>query len=428
VPAFGTEPNTMSNIAVIGALDTKGAELAFLRDQIAVRGHTPLVIDVGVMGQPAFAADIARTEVAAAGGCNLAALAADGDRGRAVTAMADAAREIILRLFSQGRIDAVIAMGGGAGTTIGTAAMRALPLGMPKVMVSTLASGDVRGFVGVKDIMMIPAIVDISGLNRISRGVFTRAAAAVCGMVEARVPEADDAPLITASMFGNTTKCVEAARAIVEAEGFEVLVFHAVGAGGQTMESLIEAGLIAGVLDVTTTEWADELAGGVMSAGPTRLEAAARTGTPAVIAPGCLDIINFWEPHTLPEKFRGRRIYQHNPKQTLIRTDPDENAELGRVIAGKLNLSTGPAAVYFPLQGISVISAPGGPYWWPEADAALLGSLQTHLRKDIPVHVMDMNINDPRFSRAMAEGLLAMKPAELARARRTSSRAGARLV
>jgi uncharacterized protein (UPF0261 family) len=428
VPAFGTEPNTMSNIAVIGALDTKGAELAFLRDQIAVRGHTPLVIDVGVMGQPAFAADIARTEVAAAGGCNLAALAADGDRGRAVTAMADAAREIILRLFSQGRIDAVIAMGGGAGTTIGTAAMRALPLGMPKVMVSTLASGDVRGFVGVKDIMMIPAIVDISGLNRISRGVFTRAAAAVCGMVEARVPEADDAPLITASMFGNTTKCVEAARAIVEAEGFEVLVFHAVGAGGQTMESLIEAGLIAGVLDVTTTEWADELAGGVMSAGPTRLEAAARTGTPAVIAPGCLDIINFWEPHTLPEKFRGRRIYQHNPKQTLIRTDPDENAELGRVIAGKLNLSTGPAAVYFPLQGISVISAPGGPYWWPEADAALLGSLQTHLRKDIPVHVLDMNINDPRFSRAMAEGLLAMKPAELARARRTSSRAGARLV
>jgi uncharacterized protein (UPF0261 family) len=428
VPAFGTEPNTMSNIAVIGALDTKGAELAFLRDQIAVRGHTPLVIDVGVMGQPAFAADIARTEVAAAGGCNLAALAADGDRGRAVTAMADAAREIILRLFSQGRIDAVIAMGGGAGTTIGTAAMRALPLGMPKVMVSTLASGDVRGFVGVKDIMMIPAIVDISGLNRISRGVFTRAAAAVCGMVEARMPEADDAPLITASMFGNTTKCVEAARAIVEAEGFEVLVFHAVGAGGQTMESLIEAGLIAGVLDVTTTEWADELAGGVMSAGPTRLEAAARTGTPAVIAPGCLDIFNFWEPHTLREKFRGRRIYQHNPKQTLIRTDPDENAELGRVIAGKLNLSTGPAAVYFPLQGISVISAPGGPYWWPEADAALLGSLQTHLRKDIPVHVMDMNINDPRFSRAMAEGLLAMKPAELARARRTSSRAGARLV
>ena len=293
-------------------------------------------------------------------------LAAEADRGRAVTAMADGARETVAQLFAAGRIDAVIAMGGGAGTAIGTAAMRALPLGIPKVMVSTLASGDVRGFVGVKDIMMVPAIVDISGLNRISRGVFARAAAAVCGMVDARVPEGQDAPLITASMFGNTTKCVEAARAIVEAAGFEVLVFHAVGTGGQTMESLIEAGHVAGVLDVTTTEWADELVGGVMSAGPTRLEAAARTGTPAVIAPGCLDMVNFWEPHTLPEKYRGRRIYQHNPKQTLIRTDPAENAELGRIIAGKLNLSIGPVAVYFPLQGISVVSAPGAPYHWPE--------------------------------------------------------------
>src|SRR5215208_6414799 len=386
----------MANIAVIGALDTKGAELAFLRDAIAGHGHAPLVIDVGVMGQPAFAPAVSRSEVAAAGGCDLERLAADADRGRAVTAMAEAARETIIRLFSGGRIDAVIAMGGGAGTTIGTAAMRALPLGIPKVMVSTLASGDVRGFVGVKDIVMIPAIVDISGLNRISRGVFTRAAAAVCGMVEARVPEGDDAPLITASMFGNKTKCVEAARSILEAAGFEVLVFHAVGAGGQTMESLIEAGHIAGVLDVTTTEWADELVGGVMSAGATRLEAAARTGTPAVIAPGCLDMVNFWEPQTLPEKYRGRRIYQHNPKQTLIRTDPAENAELGRIISGKLNLSIGPAAVYFPLQGISVISAPGGPFYWPEADAALLESLQEQLRKDIPVHAMDMNINDPR--------------------------------
>ena len=385
----------MANIAVLGALDTKGAEVAFLRDQIAERGHTPLVIDVGVMGQPAFTPAITRTAVATAAGHDVEKLAGEADRGRAVTAMADGARETVAQLFAGGRINAVIAMGGGAGTAIGTAAMRALPLGIPKVMVSTLASGDVRGFVGVKDIMMVPAIVDISGLNRISRGVFVRAAAAVCGMADARVPESQDAPIITATMFGNTTKCVEAARAIVEAAGFEVLVFHAVGTGGQTMESLIEAGHVAGVLDVTTTEWADELVGGVMSAGPTRLEAAARTGTPAVIAPGCLDMVNFWEPHTLPEKYRGRRIYQHNPKQTLIRTDPAENAELGRIIAGKLNLSIGPVAVYFPLQGISVVSAPGGPYHWPEADAALLASLQTHLRKDIPVHVMDMSINDP---------------------------------
>src|SRR5688500_17607259 len=399
---------TMANIAVVGALDTKGAELAFLRDQIAGRGHAPLVIDVGVMGEPAFAPAISRGDVAAAAGCDVARLAADGDRGRAVTAMADGARETIVRLFTAGRIDAIIAMGGGAGTTVGTAAMRALPLGIPKVMVSKLASGDVRGLVGVKDIVMIPAIVDISGLNRISRGVFTRASAAGCGMVEAQVPEGDDAPLITASIFGSSTTCIDEARALIEADGCEVLVFHAVGAGGQTMESLIEAGHVAGVLDVTTTEWADELVGGVMSAGPSRLEAAARTGTPAVIAPGCLDIVNFWEPHTLPEKYRGRRIYQHNPKQTLIRTDPAENAELGRIIAGKLNLSIGPVAVYFPLQGISVVSAPGGPYHWPEADAALLESLQKHLRKDIPLHVMDMHINDPRFAGAMAEGLLGM--------------------
>jgi uncharacterized protein (UPF0261 family) len=398
----------MSNIAIFGALDTKGAELAFLKEQIELGGHRPIVVDTGVLGEPAFSPHVKRDEVASAGGAHLETLIADADRGRAVTAMAEGARAVALRLLEKGQLDAIIAMGGGAGTSVGTAAMRALPLGIPKVMVSTLASSDVRGFVGVKDIMMFPAIVDISGLNRISRGVFTRAAAAICGMVEARVPEADDKPTIAASMFGNTTKCVEAARAIVEREGFEVLIFHAVGVGGQTMESLIEAGHIVGVLDVTLTEWADELVGGVLSAGPTRLEAAARTGTPAVIAPGCLDIVNFWEPGTLPEKYRGRRIYQHNAKQTLVRTDPDENAELGRIIAAKLNQSIGPVAVYLPLRGISVISSPGGPYHWPEADAALFDSLKTHLRKDIPLHELDVNINDEAFARAMADGLLAM--------------------
>jgi uncharacterized protein (UPF0261 family) len=404
----------MATIAVFGALDTKGAEIAFVRDQIVQRGHRALVVDVGVLGEPLFEAAVTRREVAEAAGATLDALVAKSDRGEAVTTMAEGARVIALRLFESGQIDGVIGMGGGAGTTVGSAAMRALPLGIPKVLVSTLASSDVRGFVGVKDIMMVPAIVDISGVNRISRGVFTRAAAAVCGMVEARVPPAEDAPTIAASMFGNTTKCVEAARKIVEAEGFEVLVFHAVGVGGQTMESLIEAGHIVGVLDVTLTEWADELVGGVLSAGPTRLEAAARTGTPAVIAPGCLDIVNFWEPHTLPEKYRNRRIYQHNAKQTLVRTDVDENAQLGRIIAGKLNASRGPVAVYLPLKAISVISAPGGPYHWPEADAALFDSLKTNLRKDIPVHELDVEINDPIFARAMAEGLLAMgleKPA-----------------
>ena len=395
-------------IAVIGTLDTKGAETAYLRDEIVKRGHRTLVVDVGVLGVPGMAADVSRTDVAAAGGASLAALVTAGDRGAAVTAMAAGARAIILELFAQGRIDGVIALGGGAGTSIGTAAMRALPLGVPKVMVSTLASGDVRGFVGVKDIVMVPAIVDISGLNRISRGVFTRAAAAITSMADADVPPAADRPLVAASMFGNTTTCVEAARGIIERAGFEVLVFHATGAGGQTMEALVETGQIAGVLDVTTTEWADELLGGVMSAGPTRLEAAARSGTPAVVAPGCLDMANFWQPDSVPERYRHRRLYFHNPNVTLVRTTPEENAELGRVMAEKLNVSTGPVAVYLPLRGLSVISAPGGPFHWPEADAALFHALKAHLRPDIGVHELDVAINDPVFAEAVAQGLLGL--------------------
>ncbi|MCC7007420.1 MAG: Tm-1-like ATP-binding domain-containing protein [Acidobacteria bacterium] len=397
-----------ASIVVIGALDTKGEEVAFLRDQIAGRGHRTIVIDSGVLGQPTFPADIGREEVAQAGGVPLADLVAESDRGHAVTVMTNGMREVVLRLHAEGKVDAIIGMGGGAGTAVATAAMRALPLGIPKVMVSTLASSDVRGFVGVKDITMMPTIVDISGLNRISRAVFTRAAGAICGMAEAKVPPAADKPLVAASMFGNTTKCVEAARAIIERAGFEVLVFHATGSGGQTMESLIEAGDIAGVLDVTLTEWADELLGGVMSAGPTRLDAAANAGVPAAVAPGCLDMVCFWKPDSIPEKYRNRKIYIHNPNITLIRTTPEDNVELGRIIAGKLNASTGPVAVYFPLRGLSVVSTTGGPYSWPEADQALLDSLRQHLRKDIPVHVFDTHINDPEFAKAMADGLLGM--------------------
>jgi uncharacterized protein (UPF0261 family) len=398
----------MSSIVVVGALDTKGAEIAFVRDLIESRGHQAVVVDVGVLGTPAIPAAVSRTEVAAAGGSDLRTLIGRHDRGEAVLTMARGAAVVAERLHRSGSLDAIIALGGGAGTSIGTAAMRALPLGIPKVMVSTLASGDVRGFVGVADIVMVPAIVDVSGVNRISRGVFTRAVAAVSGMVEATVTEAADRPTIVASMFGNTTQAVETARAILERRGFEVLVFHATGIGGQTMESLIDAGMVSGVLDVTTTEWADELLGGVLSAGPTRLEAAARTGTPAVVAPGCLDMANFMGPDTVPAKYRDRRIYQHNANVTLVRTTPEENAELGRIIAAKLNASTGPVAVYLPLRGISVISAPGGPFHWPEADAALFDALRTTLRRDIPVRELDVTINDPLFAQAMADGLLAM--------------------
>ncbi len=395
-------------VLIVGTLDTKGAETAFLKEQIEQRGNSVVVMDVGVLGEAPFVPDILRSEVAAAAQEDVAALGAQGDRGKAVTAMTRGAEELAKQLYDRGRFQAVIGMGGSAGTTIASAAMRALPLGVPKVMISTLAAGDVKQFVGVKDIVMIPAVVDISGLNRISRQVFAQAAGAVCGMLEAKLPEGEDKPIVCASMFGNTTACVEAARVALETVGYEVLVFHATGAGGRAMESLIEAGLANGVLDVTTTEWADELVGGVLSAGENRLEAAARSGTPAVVAPGCLDMVNFWAPETVPAKFKERLLYRHNPSVTLMRTTIEENKELGRILAEKLNLSQGPIAVYLPLRGLSMVSAPGGPFHWPEADTALFDAIKAQLRSDIPVYEIDVNINDRSFSRVMAEGLMEM--------------------
>ncbi len=396
----------MPTIAVLGTLDTKGVEVRFLKEQIQAHGCGTLVVDLGVQGPPSIEPDVTRHMVARAAGEEIEVLAKSGDRGRAVSVMTRGVEKIIPDLYAQGRMQALIGLGGSAGTTMATAAMRALPLGVPKVMISTIAGGDVKAFVGLKDITMIPSIVDISGLNRISRQVIAQAAAAVAAMVQVEVPKAEDKPLIAASMFGNTTHCVEAARAHFEAAGFEVLVFHATGAGGRTMESLIEARYVTAVLDVTTTELADELVGGVMSAGPTRLEAAARAGIPVVVAPGCLDMVNFWAPESIPEKYRDRLFYRHNPNVTLMRTTPEENRELGRGLAEKLNASKGPVAVYLPLRGISVISAPGQPFHWPEADQALFHVIKESLRPEISLYELDVNINDSAFAEAVAKGLL----------------------
>ncbi len=396
----------MSTIAVLGTLDTKGVEVQFLAEQIQAHGCSTLVVDLGVLKPPAMEPDVSRQIVARAAGERIEALAEAGDRGRAVSAMTRGVEKIVPELYAQGRIQGVSGIGGSAGTTMATAAMRALPMGVPKVMLSTIAGGDVTPFVGSKDITMIPSIVDISGLNRISRQVIVQAAAAVAAMVQAQVPEAEDKPLIAASMFGNTTQCVEAARTDFEEAGFEVLVFHATGTGGRTMESLVAASYITGVLDVTTTELADDLVGGVMSAGPRRLEAAAQAGIPAVVAPGCLDMVNFWAPESIPEKYRERLFYRHNPNVTLMRTTPEENRELGRRLAEKLNASRGPAAVYLPLRGISVISAPGQPFYWPEADQALFQVIKESLRPEISLHELDVNINDPAFAEAVARELL----------------------
>ena len=322
--------------------------------------------------------------------------------------MARAAAVLLSKLVGEGRIDGVISLGGGGGTAISTTAMRALPVGFPKVMVSTLAAGNVAPYVGTKDIVMIPSIVDVSGLNRLSRVLLARAAGAICGMVESQVPAAQDKPLIAASMFGNTTTCVNAAKQILEDAGYEVLVFAATGTGGKIMESLIESGMISAVLDITTTEWADELVGGVLNAGPTRLDAAGKAGVPAIVTPGCLDMVNFGEPATIPAKFAGRTFYHHNPQVTLMRTTPEECAELGRILAEKVNAYTGPVTVLLPLKAISIISAPGQPFHNLAADGALFGAIKKHLRPGIPVLELDCEINAPEFSQACAETLIQM--------------------
>jgi uncharacterized protein (UPF0261 family) len=396
----------MATIAVLGTLDTKGREHAFVAERIRARGHETILIDVGTGADPAVRPDITRSEVAAAGGIDLVALAGRGDRGECVTAMATAAPRLLSRLVSEGRIHGVISLGGGGGTAIASAAMRPLPIGFPKLIVSTLASGNTAHYVGTSDIAMMPAIVDVQGLNRISRTILSRAAGAICGMVEADVAVGDEKPLVVASMFGNTTKCIEAAIPLLEQAGYEVLVFHATGTGGRAMEALIASGLVAGVLDITTTELADEVVGGVLSAGPERLDAAAKNGVPAIVVPGCLDMVNFSEKPSVPARFAGRTFYIHNPQVTLMRTTPEESAELGRLVAAKLNASRGPVTVLIPRRGISVISAAGGPFHDPQADAALFQSLETGLRPGIPCQSLDCDINDPAFARACVDALL----------------------
>jgi uncharacterized protein (UPF0261 family) len=401
-------------VVLIGTLDTKGAECGFVRDLLNAGGVPTIVLDAGVLQPPVFPPDVTRAQVYEAAGTSIAAIHKAGDRGRAIEAAARGASGIVRDLHGKGLVDGVLGLGGSAGTTIATAAMRALPFGIPKLMVSTLASGQVKPYVGVRDILMMHSVVDISGLNRISRTVLTNAANAMIGMVQgtARHPESigpgGDKPLLTATMFGVTTPCVERARKVLESYDYEVLVFHATGTGGMTMESFIADGLIAGVLDITTTELADELVGGELSAGRDRLTAASLHGTPQVISVGALDMVNFGPPHTVPERFKGRRFYQHNPNVTLMRTTPDENDQLGKEIAQKASASRGPTAVLVPLRGVSAIDRDGQPFWWPEADAALFQSLRSWMSPHVELIELDLHINDVAFAERAASTLLGM--------------------
>ena len=394
-------------IAIVGALDTKGQEFAFLKAEIEKRGYRTLVIDIGVLGDPAFPPDVSREAVAKAGGAELSDLVARKDRGEAVAVMTRGVAEVARGLHASGMINGMISMGGGGGTVMGTSAMRALPVGFPKLMVSTVASGDTSAYVGTSDITMMPSIVDVSGLNRISRTIFTNAAGAICGMVTGEVaPTDEEKPLIAATMFGNTTRAVDNAREIMEAGGYEVLVFHATGTGGRTMEALIESGFFAGVLDITTTEWADEVCGGVLSAGPHRLEAAAKAGVPQVVTPACIDMCNFWAPETVPAKYQDRLFYKWNPNVTLMRTNIEENQRMGELFAEKFNMAKGPIKVFIPMGGFSEVDYPDKPFWWPEANQAFVDELKKHLRPDIPVEISAKDVNDPEFSGKVAEQLL----------------------
>jgi uncharacterized protein (UPF0261 family) len=399
-------------VLLVGTLDTKGVEFAFVRDLLHKAGVQTLVLDAGVMQSPYFAPDISREQVYAAAGTTLEIVRGTADRGKAIKAAAKGAAKLVADLHAAGKIDGVLGLGGSAGTTIATAAMRALPFGVPKLMVSTLASGQVRPYVGVRDILMLHSVVDISGLNRISRTVLANAANAMAGMVRGKAGSrqqaagSEDKPLVAATMFGVTTPCVEAARRVLEQNGYEVLVFHATGIGGMTMESFINDGLISGVLDLTTTELADELVGGILTAGRDRLTAAGLRGVPQVISLGALDMVNFGPPETVPDQFKGRRFYQHNPTVTLMRTTPDENDQLGKEIAQKASAARGPTTVLVPLRGVSAIDKEGQPFWWPEADAALFQSLRNWISPHVRLLELDLHINDPAFAEAAAEQLL----------------------
>ena len=394
-------------VVIVGTLDTKAEEIGFARDVIEAQGVDVHLVDTGVMDDPEIEPDTTASEVAEAGDTTLEALREAGDRGEAIEAMGQGAAELAVDLHEDGVLDGILGLGGSGNTSVATEAMRALPVGVPKLMVSTVASGDTEPYVGTRDLAMMYSVADIEGLNQLSRQVIANGALAMVGMV-ANDPgvEAEDRPTVAITMFGVTTPCVQTAREYLEERGYETIVFHATGTGGRAMESLIEEGIVDGVLDVTTTEWADELVGGVLSAGPDRLDGAAAAGIPQVVSTGALDMVNFGPRDTVPEEFEGRQFHVHNPQVTLMRTTPEENAELGEIIAGKLNAATGQTALFLPLDGVSMIDVEGEDFYDPEADAALFDALWEHVDSGtVEVVELDHPINDDAFAEAMAEKL-----------------------
>ncbi|MEZ6128308.1 MAG: Tm-1-like ATP-binding domain-containing protein [Planctomycetaceae bacterium] len=404
-------------VYLLGTLDTKGREIGWIRDRFRTAGVACTVVDAGCAGEPSCSPDITADQVFAAGGTSLSDMRQRGDRGLAIRHAAAGVSGLVLEAHRQGLVDGVLAVGGSAGTTIGTAAMRPLPLDVPKVMVSTMASGQTRPYVAGRNIFLLNSVVDIAGVNRISRTVLSQAVDAMVGMVKSSTgaigqPKEDqpkeDRPLIAATMFGVTTPCVMHAQSLLEAAGYEVLVFHATGNGGEAMEGLIRDGLIAGVLDITTTELADELVGGTLSAGPDRLTAAADNGVPQVISAGALDMVNFGPKSTVPEKFNGRTFYEHNASVTLMRTTMDECQRLGEEIGRKATRSTGPVSILFPSLGVSAIDVDGQPFDNWAARMAIWAGLQSTCGSNVQLELLQHRINDKEFAAAAANRLLQM--------------------
>jgi uncharacterized protein (UPF0261 family) len=395
----------MKTVLLIGTLDTKGQEFAFVRNLIEARGHQVLLMNAGTF-ESTIQADVEAEEVAKAGGATLDELRSNNDRGHAISVMQQGVTQLTRQLYDDEKIHAVLGLGGSGGTILATAGMRVLPVGIPKLMVSTLASGDTAPYVDIKDITMTYSVVDIAGINRFSRQILANAAGMICGALEQPVPTGEDKPLIAATMFGVTTPCVTKVRERLEPHGYEVMTFHATGTGGRAMEGLIADGYVKAVADITTTELADELVGGVLSAGSNRLEIAGQLGIPQVVSLGALDMVNFWAIGTVPEKFRQRNLYKHNDNVTLMRTTLEENKELGRIIAEKLNKAKGKTTLVLPLQGVSIIDAEGKPFHDVEADKALFDSLHQHLSKNIKVIEVDANINDDTFADVFVKEML----------------------
>jgi len=405
----------MKTVALVGTFDSKGIEYAYVKKIIENLGLKTFTVHMGVF-EPLFTPDVSNAEVAKAAGVDIKEIVAKRDRGWATEVLSKGMEKIIPQLYKEGKFDGILAFGGTGGTSIATPGMRALPIGVPKLMVSTVASGNTSQYVGTSDLVMMPSVVDVAGINSLSTKIFTNAAFAIAGMVSfENKTVVEKKPLIAATMFGVTTPCINFAREYMEARGYEVLVFHATGTGGKSMEDLISSGFFEGVLDITTTEWADEIIGGVLAAGPHRLEAAAQHHIPQVVSVGAVDMCNFGAYDTVPAKFAGRTLYKHNPSVTLMRTTPEENVLIGKKIAEKLNLAQAYTTLMLPLKGVSMIDAQGQAFYSPEADEALFSELRKNVdKKVVKFEEYNLHINDKEFAEKAAQNLIDLMNAKAA--------------